>query len=197
MANYKKTETKNVDIETTVLTETVNENKEAETKEETVVIETKKKEKVFKQTDAIPCRSIINGALYIEGARSGIFYSWADYGDVQEIEYRDLLYMVRTREDRNIYTPRIIIEDDDFIEQNKSVKDLYESMYTTVDLRDIIHLPVKQMEAEINKLPNGVKESVKGIASTMINAHELDSVQKIKALDNIFGTNMILTLVQE
>ena len=188
MANYKKTETKNVDTENTVLTETVNENKEAEAK---------KKEKVFKQTDSIPCRSMINGALYIEGARSGIFYSWADYGDVQEVEYRDLLYMVRTREDRNIYTPRIIIEDDDFIEQNKSVKDLYESMYTTIDLRDIIHLPVRQMETEINKLPNGVKESVKGVASTMIASHELDSIKKIKALDEIFGTSMLLTLVQE
>lgn len=192
MANYKKAETNKVDIEATEINETI-----VDDKEEKVITETKKKDKVFKQTDPIPCRSMVSGALYIDGARSGIFYSWADYGDVQEVEYRDLLYMVRTREDRNIYSPRIIIEDDDFIEQNKSVKDLYESMYTTVDLREIIHLPVRQMVTEINKLPSGVKESVKGIASTMIASHELDSVQKIKALDEIFGTSMLLTLVQE
>ena len=113
------------------------------------------------------------------------------------MEYRDLVYLVRTREDVNIYSPRIIIEDEDFIEQNKSVKDFYDSMYTTGDLNDILLLPVSDMKSAIEQLPSGAKESIKGIASTMINSHILDSVQKIKVLDEIFGTNMLLTLVQE
>ena len=53
------------------------------------------------------------------------------------------------------------------------------------------------MKTEISKLPVGAKESIKGIAATMIDSHVLDSVQRIKALDEIFGTNMLLTLVQE
>ena len=113
------------------------------------------------------------------------------------MEYRDLVYLVRTREDVNIYSPRIIIEDEDFIEQNKSVKDFYDSMYTTGDLNDILLLPVSDMKSAIEQLPSGAKEAIKGIASTMINSHILDSVQKIKVLDEIFGTNMLLTLVQE
>lgn len=181
-------------------------NNVSENMEENITIEeektvkdiiTEKKARVFEQEDLIPCRSIISGGLYIEGMRSKVLYTWADYNDIVEVEYRDLIYMVRTREDANIYTPRIIIEDDDFIEQNKFVKDLYDSMYTTSDLRDIIHLPINQMKAEINKLPGGIKNSLKGIASTMIDSHALDSVQKIKALDEFFGTQMLLTLAQE
>ena len=49
----------------------------------------------------------------------------------------------------------------------------------------------------IKKLPKGAKEALKGIASTMIESHTLDSVHRIKALDEIFDTKMLLTLVQE
>lgn len=108
-----------------------------------------------------------------------------------------MIYLVRTRANANIYSPRIIIEDEDFIAQNKSVKDFYDSMYDTSDLNQILLLPISQMKTEISKLPVGAKESIKGIAATMIDSHVLDSVQRIKALDEIFGTNMLLTLVQE
>ena len=70
-------------------------------------------------------------------------------------------------------------------------------MYDTSDLNQILLLPVSQMKTEIAKLPAGAKEAIKGMASTMIDSHALDSVQRIKALDEIFGTNMLLTLVQE
>lgn len=159
--------------------------------------ETKTETRKYSNTDLIPCRSIVSGGLYIEGMRTKILYSWADYGDVVEMEYQDLIYMVRTRANTDIYEPRIIIEDEEFIEQNKSLADLYESMYTTKDLRDILAMPTAKMKQEIIKLPNGVKNAIKGIASTMIDSHALDSVQKIKVLDEIFGTQMLLTLVQE
>lgn len=188
MAYTKKTTTKDTEKVSKVV------NEDIEIKEE---VKPENKERVFADTDVIPCRSIISGQLFIEGVRSKILYTWADYDDVQDVEYRDLIYMVRTRGDRNIYTPRIIIEDDDFVKQNRSLSELYDSLYSTSDLREVIKLPVRQMVAEINKLPVGVRNSIKGIASTMIDAHELDSVTKIKALDEIFGTNMLLTLVQE
>lgn len=166
-------------------------------KNETKTTDIKTEVKKFEPEDVIPCRSLVSGGLYIEGSRSHILYSWADCGDVVDVEYRDLIYLVRTREDVNIYSPRIIIEDDDFVEQNKAVKDLYESMYDVSDLNEILSLPKLQMIDAIKKLPKGAKEAVKGIASTLIESHMLDSVQKIKALDNIFGTKMLLTLVQE
>lgn len=166
-------------------------------KTENKASEEKTQQKAFSPEDTIPCRSIVSGGLYIEGSRSHILYSWADCGDVVDVEYRDLIYLVRTRENANIYLPRIIIEDEDFVEQNKSVKDLYESMYEVSDLNEILELPIPQMVDTIKRLPKGAKESVKGIASTLIESHMLDSVHKIKALDELFGTKMLLTLVQE
>lgn len=152
---------------------------------------------VFNPEDTIPCRSLVSGGLYIEGSRSHILYSWADCGDVVDVEYRDLIYLVRTRADVNIYSPRIIIEDEEFVKQNKTLKELYDSLYSAGDLNAILTLPVPKMKAEISKLPLGAKEALKGMVATMIDSRVLDSVQKIKALDEIFGTKMLLTLAQE
>lgn len=156
-----------------------------------------KKQRVFGQEDLIPCRSMVSGQLFIEGVRSHLLYTFADYNDVNDIEYRDLIYMVRTHGNKDIYDPRIIIEDEDFIAQNPKLSELYSSMYTDKDLIEIIELPVGQMVDYINTLPIGCKNAIKGIAATMIDSGALDSVQKIKALDEIFGTDMLLTLVQE
>ena len=58
-------------------------------------------------------------------------------------------------------------------------------------------MPTTQMGEYIKALPVGCKNAIKGVAATMIDNGSLDSIQKIKALDEIFETNMLLTLVQE
>ena len=153
--------------------------------------------KEFGQEDLILCRSMVSGQLFVDGVRSGLLYTFADYNDTCEIEYRDLIYLVRSYKDKTIYEPRIIIEDEDFIAENPKLAELYESMYTKGDLMEIINLPISQMVYTINALPMGCKNALKGIAATMIDNGQLDSIQKIKALDEIFETNMLLTLVQE
>lgn len=168
----------------------------AETVSEAVETPTAK-ERVFNPEDLISCRSMVSGQLFIEGARSKLLYTFADYNDVCDIEYRDLIYLVRSYRNKTVYEPRIIIEDEDFITQNPKLAELYASMYTDGDLIEVLSLPVNQMVTTIKSLPAGCKESLKGIAATMIDSGSLDSIQKIKALDSIFGTNMLLTLVQE
>ena len=153
--------------------------------------------KEFGQEDLILCRSMVSGQLFVDGVRSGLLYTFADYNDTCEIEYRDLIYLVRSYKDKTIYEPRIVIEDEDFIAENPKLAELYESMYTKGDLMEIINLPISQMVDTINALPMGCKNALKGIAATMIDNGQLDSIQKIKALDEIFETNMLLTLVQE
>lgn len=162
-----------------------------------IVVTRERTTKEFQPEDLISCRSMVSGQLFIKGSRSNLLYTWADYNDVNDIEYRDLAYMVRTPNDKNIYEPRIIVEDEGFIAQNPKLAEFYESMYTDADLNQIIMMPIPQMIEAINALPLGCKNALKGITSTMIDNRRLDSVQKIKALDEIFGTNMLLTLVQE
>lgn len=153
------------------------------------------KVKKFAKTTLVPCRSICTGVLYVEGPNSKNDYMWWDFEDVQDVQYQDLDAYVK-RHATCVYKPQFIIEDADYIAQNPDIKAVYDSMYTTSDLREILNLPVSQMKKAIMELPLGAKEAIRGLAPTMIENKKLDSIEKIRVLDKIFGTQLILTVVQ-
>lgn len=155
---------------------------------------TKKK---FKQDEGIICRSVTVGGLWLDGVKSKNVYRWVEYGDETEIEYRDLVSMVRSRS-AYIFNPMFIILDDDFVEEFPQLKKFYDEQYTVADLKSVLELPVSSMIATIKTLPQGAVSSLKNIASTQVANGQLDSVKKIKALDELFGTelNLLASLFQ-
>ena len=152
-----------------------------------------KKEKSFKDTDLIECKSVTSGELIMVGKKSGDVYKWADYGDVERVEYQDLLYATRSKLSY-ITAPMILVLDDDFVSQNKELSDFYENVYVFKDIMEILDLPVEKMKAVVSKLPQGIKNAIKGTVITLINNDQFDSVKKIKALDEVLGTMMVQTL---
>ena len=152
----------------------------------------KREVKKFEATDGIPCRSIVSGGLYMSGIKSRIMYEWADNGDVTEVEYQDIVAAIRSNVSY-INKPYFIIEDEDILAQFPQLNKIYASMYSFKDLKEVlIDLPPKSMKATILSLPEGAKESIKNLASQMISNGTLDSVQKIKILDEIFDTELML-----
>lgn len=153
--------------------------------------------KKFKQDEGIICRSVTVGGLWLDGVKSKNVYRWVEYGDETEIEYRDLVSMVRSRS-AYIFNPMFIILDDDFINEFPQLKKFYDEQYTVADLKGVLELPVKSMVATIKTLPQGAVSSLKNIASTQVANGQLDSVKKIKALDELFGTelNLLASLFQ-
>lgn len=149
----------------------------------------KVEKKVFKDSDGIPCRSITQGALYMEGAKTHMLYEWVEYGDVTMVEYADLAAAVRTKS-WFMFSPAFIVEDDDFIEQNVQLKKFYDENYSVHDLEKILRLPIEEMKEEITALPKSAVESLKSLAATSITEGTLDSVKRIKVLDEMFDTNL-------
>ena len=169
--------------------------KTEEVKEETVKDVVKpevRQPKKFEAMDGVMCRSIVDGVLVMSGIKSNNFYKWADNNDVAEVEYQDLVSAVRSNTSY-IFAPHFIIEDEDFLAQFPQVQKVYDSMYTTKDLKEILSLPVEKMMDAINTLPNGSKDNLRDIAGKMVLSGQLDSVQKIKALDEFYNTNFLVT----
>lgn len=187
--SMKKTTTETKKSTTTVKAEA---NTDVVKVEPTKNVEPEKRK--FEKTDMIPCKSITCGELLMEGQQTHLLYKWADVNDVQEVEYQDLLYDVRTGNSFSKF-PRFIVMDEDFVEQNSVLKDVYSKMYTNSDLLDILNLPVDDLRRIVTELPKGVKSSIKTLAATMINNGSFDSINKIKALDEIFETNMLQLLL--
>ena len=163
-----------------------------EVNEEVTVKETPKPEKrVFDPNEGIPCRSVTHGRLFVDGIKTGMKYSFFDYDDESDIEYRDLVALVRSR-DKAIYNPRIIVMDEDFIAEYPTLKKFYDEHFSTKNIKDILNLPEYQMREAISQLPKGAIESLKSIAANQVASGEIDSIRKIKALDEAFGTDLSL-----
>jgi hypothetical protein len=160
---------------------------EVENVKPTVVKETRK----YAPDDMIPCRSLTYGELLLTGRKSKLLYSWANYNDVTEVEFQDLQALKSTRSSY-LFKPRFVIEDEELVEQwSKDLADMYSNI-VEVDVEDLFKLPIAQFKAKLKKAPKGVQQAVKNIAGEKILNGSLDSLAKIKAIDEILGTDLKL-----
>lgn len=153
---------------------------------------TKKEKRVFDPEEYIDCRAVNMGKTFIEGKKSKETYAFDGEGDIVGIPYKDLESMVRSNSSY-MFTPWIIVLDDDFIEAFPKLKEFYDSMYSVGDIREILSLSPTRLKEVIPTLPHGVQESIKSTAMSMIADGTMDSISKVKALDEIFGTLMMET----
>ena len=163
-----------------------------EVKEAPVNTETSKKAvKKFNPDDMILCQSICVGQTFVKGFKSGTIYTFEALGAEEYIEYRDLVAAVRSK-DSILFKPFIVVLDEDFINEQKTLKSFYENMYTPEDFEESFRLNPNQMVEALNNMPIGIRETIKSMAVGKIQDGVFDSVARIKVLDDYFGTKMML-----
>lgn len=159
-----------------------------------VVEETKKTKKSvrkFAPDDMIPCRSLTYGELLLTGAKSRLLYTWANYDDVTEMEFQDLQALKSTKSSY-LFKPRFIILDEELVEQwGDDFKKMYDDV-VTMDVEALFKLSAGQLKAKLKKAPSGVQQAVKNLAGEKIMNGTLDSLAKIKAIDEVLGTQLML-----
>lgn len=153
-------------------------------------VQEEKPQKTFTDSDYILCRSVWFGGLNVT-CQSGNTYEFSRYDSECEINYRDLVTLIRKHSD-HIFLPRFIIEDEDFLADFPNVQRVYQNMYTASDLLEILKLPNNKMEAEIAKLPSESKKSLCKMISTEIARGNIDSISKVRKLSEIFDSDFDL-----
>ncbi|MGN0245519.1 MAG: hypothetical protein ACI4DK_06115 [Lachnospiraceae bacterium] len=172
-------------------TETENLNNE-EVQEAVSTSVKKKTPRKFEQNDPILCKSVTYGELLYPAKKSQLLYSWANYGDVTEVEYQDL-QALRSTKSAYLNAPYFVIEDEELLEQWPELKKLYEKI-ATVDIDKMFDLPINKFKIALRNLPVGFRDSIKNIASAKILDGTLDSLSKIKAVDEVFNTDLKLLI---
>ena len=154
--------------------------------------ETKKKTpKKYASDELIPCRSITFGELLMTGKKSGLLYSWANHGDVTEVEFQDLQALKSTHSSY-LFKPRFVVEDDELTAQwGKEFETLYKDI-NNVDVEAMFKLSPAQLKSKLKSAPKGVQQAVKNIAGEKIMNGSLDSLAKIKAIDEVLNTDLKL-----
>lgn len=176
----KTTKTNNSDIS----------NKVTETENTTVATTTETKERVFDPEEYIDCKAVKYGVTFIEGMKTKEVYQFEGENDIVGVAYKDLENMVRTRSSY-LFAPWIIVIDEDFVAKFPKLKEFYDSMYSTGDIRAILNLSDYELKNVLATMPSGILDSVKSTAMSMIANGTMDSVRKIRTLDDFFGTKMM------
>lgn len=144
----------------------------------------------FDPTETFPCRSVCYGELILEGYKSKILYTWANCGDYADVEYQDL-QALQSRKSRFLTDPLFIIEDEELVEQwGTLLKPVY-SKIEEDDIEQLLKLSPSQLKKKLKVMPNGIKESIKTMAASKIMSGELDSLNRIKAIDEVLGTELM------
>lgn len=150
-----------------------------------------KSSRKYAPDDMITCRSVTYGELLLTGVKSKLLYTWANYNDTTEVEYQDLQALKSTKSSY-LFKPRFVIEDEELVEQwGKDLGDMYKNIID-VDVEDLFKLPLNQFKSKLKKSPKGVQQAVKNLAGEKILNGSLDSLAKIKAIDEILGTDLKL-----
>lgn len=143
----------------------------------------------FQKDDLIEVNSVFAGSCTLVGRRSGNVYVWETLGEIQYVEYQDLLAEITNRYSKYIYEPLLLIEDEDVINKNPKLKDLYDAMIDVEDIEDsLLNDSVEELRSILITLPSGLKETVKSVASTLMQDGALYDVRKIRLLDDLYHT---------
>lgn len=144
---------------------------------------------VYAMEEPIMCRSITAGKLIMRGTKSRNKYVWVDAGDVEEVEYRDLLALRGTRSGF-LMKPLFIIEDDRLLSDPRwePVQKVKMEVYNR-SIPEILELPINDFKAAIGSIPSGLIDTLKVEISKGIEDGSFDSLQKIRAFDEIIGTD--------
>lgn len=138
--------------------------------------------------ELIPVMNATNGSLIYTSRKTGAEWNWTEYGDIEYMEYQELLSM-RTAHRRFFDEPFIIILDDNVVETLGLTK-MYENIKSPEQIDVIFRLNQPEFEEIVEKSPKGIKHLVITRARKLYKSGELDSIKKINYLNDRFQTDI-------
>ena len=144
-------------------------------------------------SELVRCRSVRFGELRLIGPKTQMPYSWANEGDIREVEYQDLVSW-RALHSSYLFDPMIIIEDEDICEEWKADLGKLYAKVQEVDLKEMFKLPYRQFMVQLNKLPESMKSSVQNMAYAMVQDGTLYDLRIIKGIDEALGTELVMMI---
>lgn len=151
-----------------------------------------KEERVYQATDLIPCRNVFGGKLLMEGRKSKNTYFWEEFGEVNEVEYQDLISeMVNSRSDY-LYGPLIYIMDEELVNSKPKLKNFYSQFTINTDqLKKVLKSQnVNEIKNVLNTIPNTLAQSVPNIVVGMIDEGEIRDPAVLRTIDKALGTDL-------
>ena len=118
----------------------------------------------------------------------GYTVEWEAFGDVQVMEYRELVSMRGNQ--RRFFEENWILIDDPAIIKKLGVERYYKNSLTTDNFNDVFTMPADEIKKIVPTLPGGTKDAIASEAKKKIETGELDSRSAIKALEDSLSVEL-------
>lgn len=141
----------------------------------------------------VECRSGVAGNLiYKSLLNPGYTVEWNSLGEVQEMEYRELVSMRGNQ--RKFFEENWILIDDPAVIKKLGVERYYKNSLTTDDFEEVFTMPAEKIKEIVPTLPGGTKDAIASEAKKKIESGELDSRSAIKALEDSLSVELEETI---
>ena len=160
---------------------------------ETKQTSTKPSTKKYNTDDEIMCKSVCFGLLEYISKKDGIVYRWEDFGDIVPVRYSDLLAL-KTSISKFLYQPCFIILDEDLVKMWK-LEDINKNFDEISNIEDfLIDSKIPHIEKQLKNAPDGYKELVAQTAGRLLRENRLDSIAKLRTIDELLDTKLSLLI---
>lgn len=154
--------------------------------------ETKEKpiKKKINKDEMIECKNITNGTLVYASRKTGAEYHLEGFGAVEWFSVDELITM-KSSMGKILTEPWLAIMDDDVIDY-LGLRHVYDKIIVPIDnLGVIFNKSVKELTKILDIAPNGIKTLIASKAKEMVENNQLDSIAKIKLIEEKLGIELI------
>lgn len=187
------------------MTATTNSRKKTSTKSTSVKEPTPKKEAVvetpppvkrkYEKDDMIPVKSLFEGEVILVGRRTKQDYHMTELGEVVEVEYQDINAEIISGQSPYIYTPLILVMDEELVSTKPKLKALYESLVPIEDIHRVIEYgDIDELREMVKHMPKGQIDLTKNIVASKIAEGQLGNMRIVKNIDRLLGTEFATQL---
>lgn len=178
---------------------TVSNDTNTDVKVDTVVKE-KKKLKLDDNVSILVASNIFGELIYVNH-KTGDKYTWETMGDVQSLYVSDIRAMKSNQrkflEENWIVITGIADTSDEY--ENVDLTEIYEALQISnyykeflcpSNLNDVFNWSVDEIRNKVSKMPTSTKETIAIRANELIKAGIIDSISKVKVLEEVIGCEL-------
>ena len=165
------------------------EDRKEQEKQENKVVRRKKIRRIA-ENELIPCMSLVPNGLTFKSNRTMSTVKWANWGDVQDVEFRDLKQM-KGSNSRFLKEPWILILDEEAA-MELGQKDMYKKVIAPEDFSDMIEKEPEVIKEFLKEVPRGNHRAIITKTIMAIDAGELNDIRKIKAIEEALNVDFDL-----
>lgn len=137
----------------------------------------------------VECRNGTHGDLFYASTRNpGYTVEWTEFGEMQELEYAELVAM-RGSQPR-FFRDNWILIDDAAVLHKLGVERYYKNALTTENFDEIFKWEPDEVREKVPKMSEGMRDSIRMRAKELMKEDGIDSRAMVKALNDALGCDL-------